>query len=427
MELTFTNLLIVVAIGFAAPLALGFVPSVRVPSVVIEIVLGILVGPAVLGWVHVDDPVQVFATVGLAYLLFLAGLEIDFMRLRGRVLRLALLGFAVSLALAIVVGLALKAGGLASQPLFVAIVLSATSLGVLVPVLKDADEIGSTFGQLVIAAGTIADFATVILLSLFFSRESGSTASKVILLGGLFVVAVLVALLIAGVEHSRRLGEVLRRLQDTTAQIRIRAAFVLLIGLVALATELGLEVILGAFIAGAIISLVDRDRAMTHPDFRRKLEAAGFGIFIPIFFVTTGVKYDLDALTAHTSTLAARPGLPRRAADRARAAGAALSPGHPARARARRGAHAGDVAARSSSPRPPSASRCDVVTPANAAALIAAGLLSVVIFPALSLVLLRRDPKCSRAIDEAMAARTAAQRRRQAANPTPTANHPATT
>ena len=114
MELTFTNLLIVVAIGFAAPLALGFVPSVRVPSVVIEIVLGIVVGPAVLGWVHVDDPVQVFATVGLAYLLFLAGLEIDFMRLRGRVLRLALLGFAVSLVLAIIVGLALKAGGLAS-------------------------------------------------------------------------------------------------------------------------------------------------------------------------------------------------------------------------------------------------------------------------------------------------------------------------
>src|SRR3954463_8356852 len=157
MELTFTNLLIIVAIGFAAPLGLGFVPSVRIPSIVIEIVLGILVGPAVLGWVHVDDPVQVFATVGLAYLLFLAGLEIDFMRLHGHVLRLALLGFAVSLVLAIIVGMLLKAGGLASQPLFVAIVLSATSLGVLVPVLKDADEIGSTFGPPVIAAGPTAD------------------------------------------------------------------------------------------------------------------------------------------------------------------------------------------------------------------------------------------------------------------------------
>src|SRR4051794_2458987 len=184
MELTFTNLLIIVAIGFAAPLGLGFVPSVRVPSVVIEIVLGILVGPAVLGWVHVDDPVQVFATIGLAYLLFLAGLEIDFERLRGRVLQLALLGFAVSLVLAIVVGMLLKAGGLASQPLFVAIVLSATSLGVLVPVLKDADEIGSTFGQLVIAAGTIADLAAGILLPLFFSRGAGPPPAEGLLLRG---------------------------------------------------------------------------------------------------------------------------------------------------------------------------------------------------------------------------------------------------
>src|SRR5215510_10470699 len=121
MDLAFTNLLIVVVAGFAAPLALGFVPSVRLPSVVLEIVIGIVVGPAVLGWVQVDDPVQVSSTVGLAYLLFLAGLEIDFARLRGHVLRLALVGFVVSLAIAVVVALLLRAGGLASQPLFVAI------------------------------------------------------------------------------------------------------------------------------------------------------------------------------------------------------------------------------------------------------------------------------------------------------------------
>jgi Kef-type K+ transport system membrane component KefB len=409
MDLAFTNLLIVVAVGFAAPLALGFFPAVRLPSVVLEIVAGIVVGPAILGWVSVDEPVRVFSTVGLAYLLFLAGLEIDFQRLRGRVLRLALIGFVVSLAIAVVVGLLLKAGGFVSQPLFVAIVLSATSLGVLVPVLKDAGESGSTFGQLIIASGTIADFATVILLSLFFSREAGSTASKVIILVGLFVVAVLVGLLIAGIEHSRRLGEVLRRLQDTTAQIRIRAAFVLLIGLVALATELGLEVILGAFIAGAIISLVDRDRAMTHPDFRRKLESAGFGIFIPVFFVTTGVRYDLDALTSDMSTLLHVPiflaalvavrGLPallyRPVIPRERLPVAVLMQA-------------------TSLPFIVAATAVglalEVVSPANAAALIAAGLLSVVIFPALSLVLLRRG-----------------QRPRATASTTPTASHPATT
>jgi Kef-type K+ transport system membrane component KefB len=408
MEPAFTNLLIIVAAGFAAPLALGFVPALRVPSIVVEIVLGIIIGPAVLGWVHVDDPVQVLSTLGLAFLLFLAGLEIDFERLRGRPLRLAGVGFVVSLALAVLAGLLLKAGGLASQPLFVAIVLSSTSLGVLVPVLKDADEVGSTFGQLVIAAGTIADFATVILLSLFFSRESGSTASKVILLVGLFIVALLLALAIMGVEHSRRLRDILRRLQDTTAQIRVRGAFVLLVGLVALTAKLGLEVILGAFIAGAILSLVDRDRAVTHRDFRRKLEAAGFGIFIPVFFVTTGVKYDLSALTAHASTLLHVPvflaalvvvrGLPallyRGVIPRDRLPVAVLM----------QATSLPFIVAATSV-----GLALHVVTPANAAALIAAGLLSVVLFPAASLVLLRRDPKCSRAIDKAMAARKAAR------------------
>ena len=260
----------------------------------------------------------------------------------------------------------------------------------LVPVLKDAHESGTTFGQLIIASGTIADFATVILLSLFFSREASSTTTKVVLLGGLFVVAVVVALAIAGVEHSRRLKDVLRRLQDTSAQIRVRGAFVLLIGLVALAGELGLEVILGAFIAGAIISLVDRDREMTHATFRLKLDAAGFGIFIPVFFVSTGVTYDLDALTSSTSTIMHVPvflaalvavrGLPallyRPVIPRERIPVAILMQS-------------------TSLPFIVAATQVglalDVVTPANAAALVAAGLLSVVLFPAASLVLLRRQ------------------------------------
>jgi Kef-type K+ transport system membrane component KefB len=344
--------------------------------------------------VEVDEPVEVFSTVGLAFLLFLAGLEIDFQRLRGRVLRLAALGMVVSFAIALVVGVLLKAGGFVSQPLFVAIVLSATSLGVLVPVLKDAGESGTTFGQLVIAAGTIADFATVILLSLFFSRESSSATTKVILLGGLFVTAAAVGLAVAGAEHSMRLGTVLRRLQDTTAQIRIRGAFVLLIGLVALANQLGLEVILGAFIAGAILSLVDRDREMTHPDFRRKLEAAGFGVFIPVFFVTTGVRYDLDALTAHASTLAHVP-IFLAALVAVRGLPALLY----------RGVIASEqvpvamLMQATSLPFIVAATQIglalDVVSPANAAALIAAGLLSVVLFPAASLVLLRRQTAVS--------------------------------
>jgi Kef-type K+ transport system membrane component KefB len=379
----------VVAVGFAAPLVLGLFPRLRLPSVVLEIVVGIIVGPAVLGWVEVDDPVAVLSIVGLAFLLFLAGLEIEFEKLRGRVLKIASLGFAVSFGIAVAVALVLAGAGVLDHPLFVAIVLSSTSLGIVVPVLKDAKQVGSTFGQLVIAAATIADFATVILLSLFFSRESSSTATKILLLGGLFVVALLVALAIAGVEHSRRIREALQRLQDTTAQIRVRGAFVLLIGLVALATQLGLEVILGAFIAGAILTLIDRDQMMTHPDFRRKLEATGFGIFIPVFFVTSGVRYDLDALGS-ASTLVHVPiflgalflvrGLPALlyrplVKSRLTMVSALLQ-----------ATSLPFIVAATAI-----GTSIGVISSANAAALIAAGLLSVVLFPATALTLLKRD------------------------------------
>src|SRR6478735_6614144 len=164
----FTNLLIVAAAGLLAPLALGFFPRVRIPAIVLEILLGVVIGPSVLGWVKPDLPVTVLALLGLAFLLFLAGLEFDVERLRGRVLKLTAVGFGVSFAVAIVLGLGLRAGGFVKSPLFVAIVLVATSLGVIVPVLKDSGNIGTGFGQLVIAAASIADFGAIILLSIFF-------------------------------------------------------------------------------------------------------------------------------------------------------------------------------------------------------------------------------------------------------------------
>jgi Kef-type K+ transport system membrane component KefB len=136
-DVHFTNLLIVVAAGLLAPLALGFFPRVRLPAIVLEIVLGIAIGPSGLGWVEADLPVSILALIGLAFLLFLSGLEIDLERLRGRILELTAIGFAVSFAIALVVGFCLKAGGFVSSPLFVAIVLVATSVGVIVPVLKD--------------------------------------------------------------------------------------------------------------------------------------------------------------------------------------------------------------------------------------------------------------------------------------------------
>src|SRR4051794_6729555 len=386
---SFTNLLIVMAVAFTAPLLLGLFPRLLLPSVVLEIVAGIVVGPSVLGWVHVDEAVEVISVLGLAFVLFLAGLEIEFGKLRGRVLKLTALGFAISLAVALAVSLGLKAAGLVDTPLLIAIILCSTSLGVLVPVLKDSGQLSTPFGQLIIAAASIADFGAIILLSIFFSGEGG-TGSTLLLLGALFALAVTVFLAVRGAERSVRLRDDLLRLQDTTAQIRVRAALVLLVGFAALAESLGLEAILGAFIAGAIISLVDHDQRMTHPDFRRKLEAVGFGFFIPAFFVTSGVRFDLDALTASASNVLMVPVF---------LAALLLARGLPAIVY--RGALSGRQAAiaglmqATSLPFIVAATaigrELDLIDAAGSAALIGAGLLSVLLFPLGGLLLLRRS------------------------------------
>src|SRR4051794_26041155 len=383
----FDNLLIVVAVAFAAPLLLGLFPSVRLPSVVLEIVAGIVIGPSVLGIVHIDEAISVVALLGLAFLLFLAGLEIDFAELRGQVLSLTLMGFAISFAIAVVVALGLKASGLIETPLLIAIILCATSLGVLIPVLKDAGEISSTFGQLVAAAGTIADFGAVILLSIFFSGEGG-VGSTLLLIGSLVLLAIVVFIAVKSAERSSLLRLDLVRLQDTTAQIRVRGAMVLLVGFAAIANSLGLESILGAFMAGAILSLLDKDEAMTHPEFRRKLEAIGFGVFIPVFFVSSGVNYDLDALLSSASNvlmvpiflvglLAAR-GLPallyRRLLDARHTAIAGLMQATSLPFIVAAVAIGEDL---------------NLVDPAEGAALIGAGLLSVLLFPLIGLGLLK--------------------------------------
>jgi Kef-type K+ transport system membrane component KefB len=384
----FDNLLIVVAVAFAAPLVLGFFRSVKLPSVVLEIIAGIIIGPSLLGIVEVDASVSVISVIGLAFLLFLAGLEIKFDKLRGQVLRLTLIGFVVSFAIALLVALLLKGTGLIETPLLVAIILCATSLGVLIPVLKDAGEISSTFGQLIVGAGTIADFGAVILLSIFFSGEGG-IGSTLLLIGSLVALGIVVFIAVKGAERSRSIREDLVRLQDTTAQIRVRGAVVLLVGFAAIADSLGLETILGAFMAGAILSLLDRDEQMTHPEFRRKLEAVGFGVFIPVFFVTSGVNYDLDALLASASNVVMVPiflaalvvvrGLPaltyRRLLDRRHTAVAGLM----------QATSLPFIVAATAI-----GQELGLVSAAEGAALVGAGLLSVLLFPAIGLSLLRR-------------------------------------
>ena len=387
-EISLTGLVIVAAIAFVVPLTLGLVPSVRIPSVVLEIAAGIIIGPAVLGLVEVDLPLQVMALLGLTFLLLLAGLEIDLDRLRGARLRSAAIGFVVSLAAALGIGLGLYAAGLIEAPLLVAIILSSTSLGIVIPVLTDTGEANTTLGQLIIAGSSIADFGAIILLSLFFSGDSSSVGSTLLLIGAFVVVVIATGMALGEVEHSSRLSSALVRLQDTSAQIRVRGAFLLLIGLVVIAQLFGLEVILGAFFAGAVLKLLDRDEMMTHTGFHTKLQAVGFGVFIPFFFVTSGIQLDVGALVAGGAALALVPvfllalllarGLPAvlyrpMVGDRSSLAAALLQA--------------------TSLPFIVAATEIGmdlgILSPAVGAAMVVAGLLSVVLFPLSALTILR--------------------------------------
>lgn len=303
MDASFTSVAVVAAVAVLAPLALALT-GIRLPAIVLEILLGIVIGPQVLGWANVDEPVRVLALVGLAFLLFLSGIELDLRRLRGRVLRLTSVGFALSFALALVVGFGLDAAGFVRSPLMIAIILSATGLGIILPILKDAGETETALGRVVIAGASIAEVAPIVLLSLFFSERSGGVGGKLVLLAAFVAFVAAVAVAIVGLERSRRLSETLLRLQDTSAQIRVRGAVLLLTLFVVFASEFGLEAILGAFFAGATLRLVDRDETMTHTFLRAKLEAVGFGVFVPFFFVSTGMKLDVRSLFEDGSTLA---------------------------------------------------------------------------------------------------------------------------
>src|SRR5712692_10446064 len=389
-DISFVGLLIVAVVAFLAPLLLALSPARRLSAVVLEIMAGILIGPSVLGWVKIDLPISILSVLGLAFLLFLSGLEVDLQRLRGRLLTYVGLAFLASSGLALLVVYVLYAAEQVMSPLLIAIILVATALGVVVPLLEDAGESSTDFGQLAIAGAMFAEFGSIILLSLFFSREATGTATKLVLLGGFALLAAGFAFVVLRLERSTRIAAVLLRLQDTTAQIRVRGAFMLLVAFAALAAVLGLETILGAFVAGVILRLVDGDRMMTHPQFRQKLEAVGFGVFIPVFFVTRGLQFDLAALLASPSTILRVPIF---------LVALLLVRGVPALlyrplVGTLRSIIAGLFQATSLSfivAATQIGLELGLITKATSAALIAAGVLSVLIFPIIALTLLRRS------------------------------------
>ena len=258
------------------------------------------------------------------------------------------------------------------------------------PVLKDAGRIESRFGQTTVAAASIADFADfaeIVLLSLLFTTSDTSTGSRLLLIGTFALLVAATAVAVSVVSSSKRLGMTLTRLQDTTAEIRVRGAVVILVAFVALAEAFGLESILGAFMAGAVVGIVDKNTA-SHPHFRLKLEAIGYGLLIPVFFVSSGLRLDLGGLIENPGALVRVPVF---------LLALLLVRGRPAllfgRLFDRRSVVAAGLLQATSLPFIVSATQIGVVTGlmsgVTAAAVVCAGLLSVIIFPAVAITLLR--------------------------------------
>ncbi|MFG3323640.1 cation:proton antiporter [Streptomyces sp. NPDC048171] len=388
--MAYDNLFIVLAVAAGVPFLLALLPRARLPGPVLEIVAGVVLGPAVLDLVQPDATVEALSVIGLSFLLFLAGLEIDVRRWQGPLARFVAAGLAGTVALAVLVGWVLDLGGLAESPLLVGIALVATSLGLLVPILKDADAVDRPVGQLIIGGASAGEFTAVALLSLFFSEHASGPAVRLLLLLGLVCLTGLVVVTSMRAGRSLWLSRTVLKLADTSAQIRIRLTMLLIVGLSALAMHLGFEAILGAFIAGAVLRMVDPDAEQTHPRFHVKLEGLGYGFLVPVFFVTSGIEFDLGTLFADAGTVLRVPMF---------LAALLLVRGLPVLAYRRAGLSRAELVAAgllqaTSLPLIVAATtiglKLDAIRPENAAALVAAGLLSVVVFPLIALPLLNR-------------------------------------
>jgi Kef-type K+ transport system membrane component KefB len=293
LDIVPVNLMLVSAVAFVVPFTLGLFPSVRVPSAVVEIIAGILLGPAVLGWIDMDVVIEVMRWVGVAFLLFLAGMELDLKKLRGHPLLLGGVGFLVSFVLALGIESAFGAAGLVNTPLLVAIALSATSTGIVIPVLRDTGQLETSAGNYTVAGGAAAEFGTIVLLGLFFSTTG---ATPVLEAARLALIAVAAMLLLWGLTWFSRVEatrHVFGRLADSSSQVRVRLAVLVVIASAVFAVTLGFEAVLGTFIAGAIFAIVI-DKWPDKESYSKKLDALGFGFFVPVFFISSGMLFDLS-------------------------------------------------------------------------------------------------------------------------------------
>ena len=303
MQPDLTTLVIIAAVAVLAPIIADIPRRARIATVVLEIVLGIVIGPQVLDIAEPDPFVDFLSNLGLAALFFLAGREVDIGRVAGTPLRLAGAGWAIGLALGVAIGFGLEAAGVVSDPEVVGIALATTALGVLVPVLRDAGLTATRFGTIVLAVGAVGELGPIVILSVFLATDN-DVASAILLIA--FTAAAVLTALAAIRFRPRRIARLIDETMHASGQLAVRLCMLLLLALVFLAVELGQDLILGAFAAGVVLGYASRD-APALDDLWPKLDAIGYGLLIPFFFIRSGMTFDLDGLLESPQSLAELP------------------------------------------------------------------------------------------------------------------------
>lgn len=384
MNQDFRSLVVIASIAAFVPLLVGLF-RIKVAEVVLLLAGGILFGPQVLGWITVDDSIQLLSELGLGLLFFLAGMELEERAVRGQSGRLAATGWFVSLGVAALAAIIMTATGKIQDTLGVAIALTSTALGTLLPILRDRGELNTRFGTFFMGAGAWGEFGPIIAISVLLGTKSSFIAILSLIVFG--VLALIVAVLPARLSGDR-IREILQRGHHTSSQTALRFTMLLMILLLSLAGYFGLDVVLGAFIAGVIFRRFSPPSAESVLQVR--IEAIGFGFFIPLFFVVSGANLDIDSIIANpvplirffiyiliargvTQYFLYRRAIPERR-ERARFA-LLVATGLPM-----------IVAVTSIEV------DAGVMIPSNAAALVGAGALTVLVFPLLGTWLVRRSP-----------------------------------
>nr|WP_184829496.1 cation:proton antiporter [Jiangella mangrovi] len=295
-------LTVVLAVAVLAPiLADRLSRFVTVPSVVLQIGLGILIGPAVLDWVRATGVVDALSDLGLAFLMLLAGYELEFKRIRGAPLRAAIWAWFASLALGVAAGL-LIAGVTAG--LVVGLALTTTTLGAILPMLRDRNLVKTEFGTRFLAVGAMGEFLPIVAVAFALSGERPSHTTLVLVLFG--AVATTAAALARRPRHPA-VARLVTVTLGTSAQVAVRFCVLISVAMVALAESLDLDPVMGAFASGVVIHLfLDTGVPRESDEVLKRLEALGFGFFIPIFFIMSGVRFDVGAL-GEPATLALLP------------------------------------------------------------------------------------------------------------------------